>query len=219
MIFENVGAPDGRIDFVEHQIQQSEGAAAGFHAKFADLNDDSRLDIVVTTLGGLGWLEQPSSLDRVWTMHRTGTFRPDSMTGRAVGDVDGDSDPDVLAGSYSRGPRDGDGDQLTAEDALGRLGWFENPGQPTGSWTRHDISRRKRGMFDELLARVSMATETWSSWAFVGTATPTTASSGSSKCRPKPRHRRLPLRVNKIVWRCPCRRQTASVLSTRIAGH
>ena len=153
VIFENVGAPDGRIDFVEHQVRQSEGGAAGFHAKFTDLSGDGRLDIVVSTLGGLGWLEQPPSLDGIWSMHRIGTFRPDSMTGRAVTDVDDDGDLDILAGSYSRGPRDGDGAEVTADDALGRLGWFENPGDPTGTWIRHDISRRKRGMFDELVAR------------------------------------------------------------------
>jgi hypothetical protein len=36
---------------------------------------------------------------------------------------------------------------------LGRLGWFENPGDLTSGWTRHDISRRKRGMFDKFIAR------------------------------------------------------------------
>ena len=35
----------------------------------------------------------------------------------------------------------------------GRLAWFENPGGGTGEWTRHDISRRKRGMFDMAMAR------------------------------------------------------------------
>ena len=153
VIFENVGAPDGEIRFEEHRLRQSQGQAAGFHAKFTDLSGDGRLDIVVSTLGGLGWLEQPSSLDDVWTAHPIGTFRPDSMTGRAVTDVDGDGDLDIVAGSYSRGPRDQDGVDITASDPLGRLGWFENPGRAEGEWIRHDISRRMRGMFDELLAR------------------------------------------------------------------
>ena len=108
---------------------------------------------MVGTLGGLGWLEQPSSLDGIWTAHRIGTFRPDSMTGRALADVDGDGDLDVLAGSYSRGPRDQDGADVTASDALGRLGLFANPGRNNGPWIRYDISRRKRGMFDELIPR------------------------------------------------------------------
>ena len=29
--------------------------------------------------------------------------------------------------------------------------WFENPGDATGVWARHDVSRRKRGMFDKFL--------------------------------------------------------------------
>ena len=153
VLFENVGAPDGRIDFTEHRIRQSRGQAAGFHAKFTDLSGDGRLDIVVSTLDGLGWLEQPSTLDGTWTTHLIGTFRPDSMTGRAIADIDGDGDPDILAGSYSRGSRDSDGPNITRNDALGRLGWFENPGRPNASWNRHDISRRKRGMFDEFAAR------------------------------------------------------------------
>lgn len=37
--------------------------------------------------------------------------------------------------------------------ALGRLAWFENPGDAKTEWIRHDISRRKRGMFDKFIAR------------------------------------------------------------------
>ena len=45
-----------------------------------------------------------------------------------------------------------DGD-VTANDPLGRIGWFENVGLVDAPWRRHDISRRKRGMFDKFLAR------------------------------------------------------------------
>ena len=51
---------------------------------------------------------------------------------------------------YSRGPRDVDGD-VTPEDPLGRLAWFENPASEGGAWIRHDVSRRKRGMFDKFI--------------------------------------------------------------------
>jgi hypothetical protein len=54
-----------------------------------------------------------------------------------------------MAGSYSRGPRDKDGG-VTLTDRLGRLAWFEYRG--ADSWVRHDISRRKRGMFDKFIA-------------------------------------------------------------------
>ncbi len=57
-----------------------------------------------------------------------------------------------MVGSYSRGPRTGDGD-VDVNDALGRLAWFENPGEAKSEWIRHDISRRKRGMFDKFIAR------------------------------------------------------------------
>ena len=36
---------------------------------------------------------------------------------------------------------------------LGRLAWFENPGDPKSAWTRHDISRRIRAMYDKFIAR------------------------------------------------------------------
>ncbi len=36
---------------------------------------------------------------------------------------------------------------------LGRLAWLQNPGDLNSTWVRHDISRRKRGMFDMARAR------------------------------------------------------------------
>ena len=81
-----------------------------------------------------------------------GTFNPDSITGLEIGDIDSDGDTDVMVGSYSRGDREDDG-SVTVNDPLGRIGWFENPGDAKAQWTRHDISRRKRGMFDKFIAR------------------------------------------------------------------
>ena len=74
------------------------------------------------------------------------------MTGITLADINGDGNLDVMGGSYSRGPRDKDGD-LTPNGRLRRLGWFENPGDARKGWTRHDISRRIRGMFDKFVAR------------------------------------------------------------------
>jgi hypothetical protein len=71
------------------------------------------------------------------------------MVGFVLADIDRDGDRDVMVGSYSRGPRDKDG-TVTVADRLGRLAWFEQRGG-ADSWIRHDISRRKRGMFDKFI--------------------------------------------------------------------
>jgi hypothetical protein len=74
------------------------------------------------------------------------------MTGFEIADINDDGLVDIIAGSYSRGPRMGDGD-VNENDSLGRIGWFENPGEIESEWVQHDISRRKRGMFDRFIAR------------------------------------------------------------------
>ena len=149
VFFENTGG----LTFREHAIGINRTNAAGFNLAYADLNGDGRLDIISAATGGLAWMEQPARIDDAWNAHRIGTFAPDSMTGITMADIDGDGDLDVMAGSYSRGPREGDGD-VDADDALGRIGWFEHPGgEGTGPWTRHDVSRRKRGMYDKFIAR------------------------------------------------------------------
>jgi len=150
---ENLGGPE--FSFKEHPIEIGGTEGAGFNLDYADLNGDGRLDIVLAVVGGLAWIEQPPSISKEgisdpWPAHRIGTFEPDSMTGFTLADIDGDGDLDVIAGSYSRGPRDHD--DATSEDALGRLGWFEQPDDVTRAWIRHDISRRKRGMFDKFEA-------------------------------------------------------------------
>lgn len=149
--FENIGS-DGEIQFREHAIGINGARAAGFNLEYADLSGDGRLDIIGAAGGGLSWLEQPADIDDAWNAHFIGSFAPDSMTGMEIADIDGDGDTDIIAGSYSRGPREGDGD-VDENDPLGRIGWFENPGDAKNAWTRHDISRRKRGMFDKFIAR------------------------------------------------------------------
>ena len=151
IFFENVSS-DGALEFREHAIGINGSRAAGFNLAYTDLDGDGRLDIITATPGGLSWLQQPEPIDDAWNAYFIGSFAPDSITGLEVADIDGDGDMDVIAGSYSRGPRTGDGD-VDSSDALGRLGWFENPGDAKSAWTRHDISRRKRGMFDKFIAR------------------------------------------------------------------
>ena len=150
LFFENT--EDGSLGFREHAIGIFGARAAGFNLEFADLNRDGRLDIVAAATGGLAWLEQPERIDDAWIAHRIGTFAPDSMTGLEVVDINGDGHLDVIGGSYSRGPREGDGD-VDKDDPLGRIGWFEHPGDVSRDWTRHDVSRRKRGMYDKFIAR------------------------------------------------------------------
>ena len=167
--FENISTDS--IQFVEHPIK-IEGSAfegmeepapfnqfedafiIGFNMDFHDFNKDGRIDIltVENLFGHLVWLEQPESPDQVWQLHPLGHFRPDPLVGFTIADVNGDQFPDIMAGAYSRGPRDQDG-EVTAADRLGRLAWFENPGTMHKAWTRHDISRRKRGMFDQFIAK------------------------------------------------------------------
>ena len=152
VFFENVSRP-GHLEFKEHAIGINGARMAGFNLEYADLNGDGRLDIIGAATGGLAWIAQPELIDDAWNAYRIGTFAPDSMTGMEVVDIDGDGFLDVMAGSYSRGPREGDGD-VDINDALGRIGWFRHPGgDGTGDWTRHDVSRRKRGMYDKFIAR------------------------------------------------------------------
>ena len=161
--FENTDGSETR--FVEHAIEiertplssgrqgQSSTPAqvTGFNLDFADLSADGKLDIVIVESGNnLVWLEQPLRPAESWMLHTIGSTAPDDATGFVLSDINGDGDPDLLVGGYSRGPRDEDGD-VTPEDRLGRLAWFEHPGNRTGAWLRHDISRRKRGMFDKFL--------------------------------------------------------------------
>ncbi len=149
-IFENVSGPEP--GFREWRVDIDSTMTAGFNMDYADFNGDGRLDIVSATPEGLAWLAQPQELSGVWKAHPIGSFGPDLMTAIVVADIDSDGDPDVLSGSYSRGPRDRDGD-VGLNTPLGRLGWFANPGSPGKPWVRHDISRRKRGMFDKFISR------------------------------------------------------------------
>ena len=147
--FENMGQHSGT--FAEHAIGIAGAQVSGFNMAYSDINLDGRLDIIADSDNGLVWLEQPQNVDNAWIPHVIGTFIPDSITGIAVADINGDGLTDIMAGSYSRGSRLGEGD-VDAKDSLGRLGWFENDGLGN-PWKRHDISRRKRGMFDKFIAR------------------------------------------------------------------
>jgi hypothetical protein len=162
MWFENESR-GGRFDFVEHRLDVtaagSEGEAPvvnGFNMDYADLNGDGRLDIATFDTKRLVgfepvWLEQPPAFDGMWRLHRIGAYAPDQLVGLALADIDGDGDSDLMTGGYSLGSRTSD--EITPNASLGRLAWFENPGDAALPWPRHDFSRRQRGMFDKFIPR------------------------------------------------------------------
>ena len=153
ILMENIS--NDSIKFMIHDIKVSDNQKAkitGFNMDFVDINEDTLLDIILSDRdGNLIWLEQPSNWSDLWISHPIGNIKPDHLVGLLAADINGDGLIDFIAGGYSRGPRDEDGD-VTINDPLGRLAWFENPNDLSNAWIRHDISRRKRGMFDKFLA-------------------------------------------------------------------
>ena len=149
--FENLGD----MAFKEHAIGTIGMHAHGFNMDYADLNGDGRLDIISLTRAGVAWFQQPKNIDDGWIAHPIGAFPPDILVGITLVDIDGDGDQDLFAGSYSRGSRLDESD-TPINSPLGRLAWFENPGighELGKDWKRHEVSRRKRGMFDQFIAR------------------------------------------------------------------
>jgi len=135
----------------------NDALVSGFNMDFVDLSGDGRLDIVTFEFARLVgrsvvWLEQPASPDGVWRLHEIGDYAPDEVVGLVAADVDGDGRTDVMTGGYSGGARDADTD-VSPNVVAGRLAWFQNPGDMQKPWIRHDVSRRRRGMFDQFIPR------------------------------------------------------------------
>ena len=129
----------------------------GFNMDFMDVNSDGRLDILLTVVVDafpLGheivWLEQPIDWSQDWSVHHIGSINPDRLVGLALADINSNGKLDVVVGGYSRGNRKSD-EGITVNQSQGRLAWFEHPKNPYQPWIRHDISRRKRGMFDKFV--------------------------------------------------------------------
>ncbi len=153
--FEN----QGQLNFKEHAISIPDAPKdmyiTGFNMDYADLNADGRTDIISTAWPGwITLLRQPENKDGKWEFSIIGHAAPDQLVSVRLGDIDSDGDLDIFVGAYSRGPRDIDGPLVSANNSVGRIAWFENPGKGIlNNWPRHDISRRKRGMYDKWLFR------------------------------------------------------------------
>jgi len=125
----------------------------GFNMVFSDINNDKKLDIILAeSFQYMIWLEQPEHWEQEWIAHPIGFTAPDFIVGLKLADINSDGHLDLMTGGYSRGERDAE-DKTTGNDALGRIAWFENPNDAAKTWLRHDISRRKRGMFDQFVAK------------------------------------------------------------------
>lgn len=148
VLYENLGG----LAFRRIDLRIGGARAGGFNLDFRDFNRDGRLDILAASSIGLAWLEQPAELAGEWTAHRIGDFEPDSLTAVVAVDIDGDGDFDAVSGGYSGGSRGSD-PPAPLTQSMGRIGWFENPGDGRSPWVRHDVSRRQRGMFDHFVAR------------------------------------------------------------------
>ena len=151
--FENVSTDE--IAFVEHRIEITpEVVVTGFNMDFVDLSGDGRIDIAIRdSRNGLSWLEQPADVSQPWQAHVIGDIVPDQLVGFVLTDINGNGRLDAFAGAYSGGPRDTDAPDPAPDHRAGRLAWFEQPENPGGTWTRHDVSRRIRGMFDKFIVR------------------------------------------------------------------
>ena len=151
--FENVSEDD--IEFVEHRIDiEPEAVVTGFNMEFIDLSGDGRIDIAIRDeRNGLSWLEQPADFADAWRQHTIGGLTPDRLVGFVLTDINDDGRLDAFSGAYSQAPRAADAIELSPSHRAGRLAWFEQSEDPAGTWIRHDVSRRVRGMFDKFLVR------------------------------------------------------------------
>ena len=115
----------------EHTIIDSGGKG---RVAIGDINGDGYNDFALHTWRkDISWYRYPNWEKYIIASDRN--IRGDEIT---IVDLDGDGDNDIV-GAYN--------------DDGKNVYWFENPGGTGVLWPRHDVSRRKRGMFDLLVAR------------------------------------------------------------------
>lgn len=140
--------------WTRHLVHSGEPTSIGFMLELADLDGDGLIDIVSGSgprfrrADQIHWFQQPDTMSDRWRHHLIGGIGPDKATGLELIDLNGDGRDDLFVGGYSWEPWTHEPSNPKATDVCGRLAWFEAPADPTRPWARHDISRRRRGMFD-----------------------------------------------------------------------
>ena len=130
--YENTGWPINTGPWPAHIIDDAQHYP--IHGHPVDLDEDGDLDavmaqgmrsaLVTQDLHRVVWYEDTGSpgTGLAWQMHTIGDL-PYAFEAFAS-DLDRDGDLDVAATAWAKGDR---------------VVWFENPGDPTGAWTPHDV--------------------------------------------------------------------------------